>query len=150
MSKRRFILLSNHGENLLRFGIVGGTTYVLTILAFSLLDDLLNVGHGLSATGAYSVGITYHFVMNRKFTFRAPQGHLMKQATKYALLTAANYLMTFTLFRTLLSSMCMMPLILFAFSVAITTVTGYLVMRFWIFPLRTSDETSTLGKEIGL
>jgi putative flippase GtrA len=94
----------------------------------------MNARHCLSATAAYFIGVAYHFVMNRKFTFRDPQGHLLKQLTKYAFLVAANYLTTLVLFGILLRSMRLLPLVTFALSVALTTATGYLVMRFWIFP----------------
>ena len=136
MFGERFKLIVNHSGTLFRFGVVGGTSYILTIIAFSMLYDFLNVGHGLSATVAYFTGASFHFTMNRRFTFRSRQDKLLRQLAKYVLLTAVNYLMTFTLFEVLLRSMHTVHLVPFALSVAVTTATGYLVMCFWVFPLK--------------
>jgi len=52
---------------------------------------------------------------------------------KYAALTAINYWLTVSLFQILLRQIPARPLIPFALSVATTTMTGYLVMQFWVF-----------------
>lgn len=134
MAKEYYTPLSSHSGTLLRFGIVGGTTYLLTILTFYLLNDLSKTGHNLSATGAYFIGVAFHFTMNRKFTFQVRKGSLFNQLAKYAILAAANYLLTLTLFELFLHFMHETPTIPFALSVAVTTATGYLIMRYWIFP----------------
>ena len=118
---------------MIRFAFVGGTTYLLTMLLFSLFYNLLGAGHDVAATGAYFLGVSYHFTMNRAFTFGHGGTRILPQLWKYGLLTAANYVVTLVLFEVLLGWMTAPALVPFALSVAVTTATGYVVMRFWVF-----------------
>lgn len=122
-----------HLGTLIRFLSVGATTYLLTMLAFELIHRQIPGNPKVSATGSYFIGTAYHFTMNRLFTFRNRHDPLIAQLLKYAALTAINCLLTVSLFQILLRQIHARPLIPFALSVATTTVTGYLVMQFWVF-----------------
>lgn len=117
----------------IRFLFVGATTYLLTMLAFELVHSQIPGNPNVSATGSYFIGTAYHFTMNRLFTFRNRHDPLIPQLLKYAALTTINYLLTLSLFQIMIRQIHARPLIPFALSVAATTVTGYLVMQFWVF-----------------
>ncbi len=83
---RRIHLGTRKPENwvqLFKFGIVGGTGYVINIAVFALLTETLGVHHVLAAVGAFCVAVTNNFLLNRHWTFDAADGHAGFQAARF-------------------------------------------------------------------
>jgi putative flippase GtrA len=83
---RRIHLGTRKPENwaqLFKFGVVGGTGYVVNLFVFALLDQALGVHHLLSALGAFCVAVTNNFLLNRHWTFQATEGHAGFQAARF-------------------------------------------------------------------
>ena len=68
---------------LFKFGVVGGTGYVINLAVFAVLEEALGVHHILSALGAFCVAVTNNFLWNRRWTFRATEGHPGFQAARF-------------------------------------------------------------------
>jgi putative flippase GtrA len=68
---------------LFKFGLVGGTGYVINLAVFAVLAEALGVHHMLSAVGAFCVAVTNNFLWNRHWTFRATDGHPGFQAARF-------------------------------------------------------------------
>jgi putative flippase GtrA len=68
---------------LFKFGVVGGTGYVINLAVFAVLAEGLGIHHILSAVGAFCVAVTNNFLWNRRWTFRAPEGHPGFQAARF-------------------------------------------------------------------
>jgi putative flippase GtrA len=68
---------------LFKFGLVGGTGYVINLAVFAVLAEALGVHHLLSAVGAFCVAVTNNFLWNRRWTFRATEGHPGFQAARF-------------------------------------------------------------------
>ena len=68
---------------LFKFGVVGGTGYVINLAVFAVLAEALGVHHILSAVGAFCVAVTNNFLWNRRWTFRATEGHPGFQAARF-------------------------------------------------------------------
>jgi putative flippase GtrA len=68
---------------LFKFGVVGGTGYVINLAVFAVLEEALGVHHILSAVGAFCVAVTNNFLWNRSWTFRATDGHPGFQAARF-------------------------------------------------------------------
>ena len=54
---------------LLKFGIVGGSGYVINLGVFALLAGNMGVHHSLAAIGAFCVAVMSNFFWNRHWTF---------------------------------------------------------------------------------
>jgi len=83
---RRIHLGTRKPENwaqLFKFGVVGGTGYVVNLAVFALLDQALGVHHLLAAVGAFCVAVTNNFFLNRHWTFQATGGHAGFQAARF-------------------------------------------------------------------
>jgi putative flippase GtrA len=83
---RRLHLGVRSGDNwiqLFKFGLVGGTGYVVNIIVFTLLVGGPNVHHLVAAVLAFCVAITNNFVLNRVWTFRGTEGHAGFQAARF-------------------------------------------------------------------
>ena len=68
---------------LFKFGVVGATGYVVNLAVFAVLAEALGVHHILSAVGAFCVAVTNNFLWNRRWTFRATEGHPGFQAARF-------------------------------------------------------------------
>ena len=68
---------------LFKFGLVGGTGYVINLAVFAVLDQAFGVHHIPAAVGAFCVAVTNNFLWNRHWTFRAADGHAGFQAARF-------------------------------------------------------------------
>ncbi len=68
---------------LLKFGLVGGSGYVVNLLVFALLTEGLDFHHIAAAVGAFCVAVTNNFLLNRGWTFGATEGHAGFQAARF-------------------------------------------------------------------
>ena len=68
---------------LVKFGVVGGIGYVINLAVFAVLVEALGVHHILSAVVAFCVAVTNNFLWNRRWTFRATEGHPGFQAARF-------------------------------------------------------------------
>jgi dolichol-phosphate mannosyltransferase len=83
---RRLHLGVRRGDNwiqLFKFGLVGGSGYVVNIIVFTLLVSGPNIHHLVAAVLAFCVAVTNNFVLNRVWTFRGTEGHAGFQAARF-------------------------------------------------------------------
>jgi len=83
---RRIHLGTRKPENwvqLFKFGVVGGTGYVVNLIVFALLTEETGLYHLLAAVASFCVAVTNNFLWNRHWTFRATEGHAGFQAIRF-------------------------------------------------------------------
>jgi len=83
---RRIHLGTRKPENwvqLFKFGVVGGTGYVVNLIVFAALTEGLEMHHLLAAVASFCVAVTNNFLWNRHWTFRATEGHAGFQAIRF-------------------------------------------------------------------
>jgi dolichol-phosphate mannosyltransferase len=68
---------------LIRFATVGASGYVVNLVTFALLVHAAGLDYRLAATGAFLVAVTNNFLWNRRWTFRARDGHRNTQAVRF-------------------------------------------------------------------
>jgi len=68
---------------LLRFALVGASGYVVNLAVFTVLVQAASSGHRSAAVGAWLVAVANNFVWNRRWTFRARDGHAGGQAARF-------------------------------------------------------------------
>jgi dolichol-phosphate mannosyltransferase len=84
---RRVHIGSRRSENwiqLLQFGLVGASGYLINIGAFALLVKGAGIHHILAAVLSFCLAVTNNFLLNRTWTFRdARGGHAGFQAARF-------------------------------------------------------------------
>jgi len=83
---RRIHLGTRKPENwvqLFKFGVVGGSGYVINLIVFALLTEALAVHHIAAAVLSFCVAVSNNFLINRHWTFRATEGHAGFQAARF-------------------------------------------------------------------
>jgi putative flippase GtrA len=68
---------------LFKFGVVGGSGYIVNLIVFAALNQGLEVNHIAAAVGAFVVAVTNNFWWNRHWTFDAAHGHAGFQAARF-------------------------------------------------------------------
>lgn len=70
---------------LVKFGLVGGSGYVVNLTVFAILTAVLDVHHIPAAVLAFCIAVTNNFIWNRFWTFRdaATGGHPGFQAVRF-------------------------------------------------------------------
>jgi putative flippase GtrA len=117
----------------LRFLAVGGTTFVL-YFALQFLLERASLGPYVALTIAYVFAITYHFLMNRHFTFRssAVDGGVVAALPRYASIVLLNYVITVFVVKTAVAAGFRIQVGMLA-AIAVTTIFTYVIAKVWIF-----------------
>jgi putative flippase GtrA len=68
---------------LLQFGLVGASGYVVNLIVFALLVGPAGIHHIPAAVLAFAVAVTNNFWWNRHWTFDARHGHAGFQAARF-------------------------------------------------------------------
>src|SRR5437588_8946700 len=68
---------------LVRFGAVGASGYVVNLAVFAACVHLIGVDYRVSAVLAWIVSVTNNFWWNRHWTFGAKQAHPLAQGVRF-------------------------------------------------------------------
>jgi putative flippase GtrA len=68
---------------LLKFGLVGASGYLINLAVFALLVEAAGVHYVPGAVGSFCVAVSSNFYWNRHWTFRASDGHAGFQAARF-------------------------------------------------------------------
>ncbi len=73
---------SANWTQLVKFGLVGGSGYVVNIAVFAALTGLADLHHIPAAIGAFLVAVTNNFAWNRVWTFREQVADVRRRPTR--------------------------------------------------------------------
>jgi dolichol-phosphate mannosyltransferase len=68
---------------LMKFGVVGASGYVINLIAFKIFNDNLGVYYLFASVIAFCFAVTNNFLWNRYWTFKASDGHAGFQAARF-------------------------------------------------------------------
>ncbi len=72
---------------LVRFASVGASGYVINLAVYSALVHGAEADYKLAAVGAFCVALANNFFWNRRWTFRARDGHAGFQAARFVVVS---------------------------------------------------------------
>lgn len=95
MNKVRGLLGYLYRHNLIRYLLVGGSTFIIDLVLLVMLHGHLKINISVAASIAYWTSILYNFILNRWWTFSASESKKLHQhIIPYAILLGCNYLFT--------------------------------------------------------
>jgi putative flippase GtrA len=115
------------------FLAVGLATAIVQFVAFYLMFDVLHAPRRISVSISYIIAVAFHFNANRIITFRAASRDLGKRMFRYAAITVLNYFITIIVVDICVNSAGLSPYIGLMASIATTVMTGFLLMKYWVF-----------------
>jgi putative flippase GtrA len=118
---------------LVKFGLVGGSGYLINLAVFAVLAETLGVHHVLAAIGAFCVAVTNNFLLNRHWTFGAGEGHAGFQAMRFFAVSIAALTINLIALEALVSGTTLGDLPAQAIAVAIAMPFNFLGNKLWTF-----------------
>lgn len=118
---------------LVKFGLVGGSGYLINLAVFALLNGELGLHQALAAVGAFCVAVTNNFFWNRHWTFAARDGHAGFQAVRFFAVSLAALVINLVVLEALLLSTGMGELSAQAIAVAVAMPFNFLGNKLWTF-----------------
>jgi dolichol-phosphate mannosyltransferase len=118
---------------LLRFGLVGLTGYLVNLGVFALLSGVLGVHYAIAAIGAFAVAVSSNFFWNRHWTFAAGDGHAGFQAARFFAVSIAALLINLAVLEALVGGTSLGDLSAQAIAVAVAMPFNFLGNKLWTF-----------------
>ncbi len=118
---------------LLKFGFVGASGYVVNLAVFALLVHFADLHHIAAALGAFVVAVTNNFWWNRHWTFAAGEGHAGFQAARFFVVSLVGLAINLVLLELFISSFDFPELAAQALAVALVTPVNFIGNKLWTF-----------------
>lgn len=116
----------------LKFGLVGGSGYLVNLGVFALLSGNLGVHHTIAAVGAFCVAVTSNYFWNRHWTFGPGDGPAHFQAARFLVVSVGALLLNLAMLELLVGS-GLGELPAQAIAVAFAMPFNFLGNRLWTF-----------------
>jgi putative flippase GtrA len=127
---------ARHTDNwwqLCKFGLVGGSGYLINLGVFAFLVGSLGVHHLAAAVGAFCVAVTNNFLWNRYWTFAAGDGHAGFQAARFFAVSLASLGLNLVVLEALIASGGFGDVTAQAIAVAVAMPFNFIGNRLWTF-----------------
>jgi dolichol-phosphate mannosyltransferase len=118
---------------LVRFGVVGASGYVVNLAVFALLVHAASVDYKLAAVAAFVVALSNNFVWNRLWTFRASDGHAGFQAVRFCVVSLVAFGFNLAVLYTLVEGVGVSEVPAQAFAIAAATPLNFVGNKLWSF-----------------
>ena len=118
---------------LLKFGLVGGSGYLINLGVFALLTGSFGAHHVAAAVGAFAVAVTNNFLWNRHWTFGPGDGLAHLQAVRFLTVSLASLGLNLAVLQLLLAYSSVGELPAQAIAVAVAMPFNFLGNRLWTF-----------------
>jgi putative flippase GtrA len=118
---------------LVKFGLVGASGYLINLAVFSLLRGDLGIHQALAAVGAFCVAVTSNFAWNRHWTFAAADGHAGFQAMRFLAVSVGALAINLVVLEALLLGTSLGDLTAQAIAVAFAMPFNFLGNKLWAF-----------------
>jgi putative flippase GtrA len=118
---------------LFKFGLVGGSGYIVNLAVFALLAGPLGLHHIPAAIGAFVVAVTNNFAWNREWTFRARDGHAGFQAARFFAVSLVGLGFNLAILELLVSTAGFAELPSQAIAVAVAMPVNFIGNKLWTF-----------------
>ena len=121
------------GRRLPMFLVVGGLTAGIYFGLLFVFLDLLKFSYPIGVSIAYGGAVCFHFFTNRRVTFGAADGSLMRQSLRYSVLVFTNYVLTLGIVYVAVEIMHSSPYAGAGIAIIATTLFSYVVSQLWVF-----------------
>ena len=118
---------------LVRFGTVGASGYVINLAVFAAAVHGAGLDKGIAATAAFIVALSNNFVWNRLWTFRAGDGHAGFQAARFCVVSLAAFAFNLVVLYTLVDGLGVAEVPAQAMAIIAATPMNFIGNKLWSF-----------------
>jgi putative flippase GtrA len=116
-----------------RYAIVGVSGYVVSIATFAVLYNVAEATYWIAATGAFCLALANNFFWNRHWTFRARDGHVGFQASRFVLINCLAFLWSLAVLHVLIDVFGVPAVAAQSVAVLAAAPPNYIGHRIWSF-----------------
>jgi putative flippase GtrA len=117
---------------LVRFGAVGASGYVVNLIVFAGCVHLVGIDYRLSAVIAWAISVLNNFVLNRHWTFAAKQDHPVLQAIRFFAVSLVAFGFTYVVLVALVDA-GVMKVAAQAIAIVAGTPLSFIGQKLWSF-----------------
>ncbi len=118
---------------LLKFGLVGCSGYLINLAVFAVLTVSLGMHHLIAALGAFCVAVANNFVWNRYWTFEPGDDHPAFQAARFFTVSVGALLVNLAVLEALIAGTSIDGVVAQAIAVAMAMPLNFLGNKLWTF-----------------
>lgn len=118
---------------LFKFGVVGGSGYLINLVVFAVLAGPFDTHHVIAAIGAFAVAVTNNFMLNRHWTFGAGEGAAHFQAARFFAISLLSLAVNLVVLELLLANDVVGELPAQAIAVAVAMPFNFVGNKLWTF-----------------
>jgi dolichol-phosphate mannosyltransferase len=118
---------------LVRFGAVGASGYVVNLAVFAACVHLLAIDYRLASVIAFLVSVINNFWLNRHWTFSAREHHPARQAIKFFAVSLVAYGFSYVVLTSLVDGAGVDKVIAQAIAVVTATPLSFIGQKLWSF-----------------
>lgn len=118
---------------LVRFGVVGASGYLLNLIVFASLVKGADIHHIPAAVAAFVVAVINNFMWHRHWTFDAREGHAGFQAARFLTVCLCALALNLTLLELLIQIGGVDKLLAQALAVAAVAPFTFVLNKLWTF-----------------
>jgi putative flippase GtrA len=117
-----------------KYCLVGASGFVINLLVFWLMLSVFNLHYLLAATISFAVAVTNNFVLNKYWTFGNPEGDVISQAGRFAVISVMSWILNLLILRLLIEDINMdSEIVAQAIAVSMVTVLNFSGNKLWSF-----------------
>ncbi len=118
---------------LVRFGLVGASGYVVNLAVFAVAVHLLEVHYRVAPVLAFLVSVANNFWWNRHWTFDARDGHAGFQAARFLTISVLAFLFSYGVYLLLVEQAGLPKVPAQAVAIVTATPLSFLGQKLWSF-----------------
>jgi dolichol-phosphate mannosyltransferase len=118
---------------LVRFGAVGATGYVVNLAVFAACVHLAALDYRLAAVAAFLFGVANNFAWNRRWTFSAREGHAGFQAVRFLVVSLLAFTFSLVVLQALVDSGTTTKVVAQAIAIVVATPLNFIGNKLWSF-----------------
>lgn len=118
---------------LVRFGVVGASGYVVNLGVFALAVHGAGIDYRIAAVLAFLVSVASNFWLNRRWTFAARAGHAGFQAARFLTVSVGAFLFSYAVLLALVEGAGLPEVLAQAIAIVTATPLSFLGQKLWSF-----------------
>jgi dolichol-phosphate mannosyltransferase len=118
---------------LVRFGAVGASGYVVNLVTYTLCLHVLGLHYLAAGTVAFVVAVSNNFFWNRHWTFDARDGHAGFQAARFFTVSVAAFLFSLGMLELLVGGFGVNKVLAQAIAIVTATPLNFVGNKLWSF-----------------
>ncbi len=120
-------------EQLVKFCVVGGSGYVVNLVVYALLLDVVGFHYISAAVGSFLVAVTNNYTWNRLWTFRGQRGHVAYQGMRFFVVSTAALAANLLILHVLVDQAGLGKVLAQAIAIVLVTPLNFVGNKLWSF-----------------